>query len=467
MENRSISKATRINLLLAGDLTILLFSLWLTLLIRYGQKFDYSLWQSHLAPFVVVIIFLLIVFYIEDLYELGTSKGRVHLLNRILQSLLIGCAFAFAFFYIGIDRLFTIKPQRVFLIYVIIAGILIYFWRLWFYKVARSPRIADGIIFIGYNKKVGEIIRQIQKRPELGFQVRAIIPVANGETEIIPAEYEGLVTSVGLDQLKATCQQKEIQTIITTIHPREDKSLMKNLFECLALKIKFYELTKFYENITGKIPVTTIEQIWFLENLTERDKRTYGLFKRIIDIIVSIIALTISLPFIPLIAFAIKTTSKGPAFFKQIRTGKDGKNFLAIKFRTMVANAETNGPQWASKNDPRVTAVGRFFRKTRIDEIPQLINILRGEMSLIGPRPERPEFIEQLQNQIPFYRERLMVKPGLTGWAQVMGPAYGGSLEETLEKIQFDLYYIKNRSIALDLSILLKTVRTVLTRKGQ
>jgi len=154
-------------------------------------------------------------------------------------------------------------------------------------------------------------------------------------------------------------------------------------------------------------------------------------------------------------------------FFTQVRVGKDGKNFKAIKFRTMIDGAEKNGPQWAVTNDQRVTDVGQFLRKTRIDEIPQLINVIKGDMSLIGPRPERPEFMTELQNQIPFYEKRLLINPGLIGWAQVAGPTYGGSKKESLEKLQYDLFYIKNRSIGLDISIFLKTVRIVLSRKGQ
>jgi exopolysaccharide biosynthesis polyprenyl glycosylphosphotransferase len=204
-----------------------------------------------------------------------------------------------------------------------------------------------------------------------------------------------------------------------------------------------------------------------LENLTENNKKLYEITRRIYDICFSILLLAVTLPFTPLIALIIKISSKGPVFFTQIRTGKDGKTFRAIKFRTMVTNAETNGPQWATKNDSRVTGAGRFLRKTRIDEIPQLINVLTNEMSLIGPRPERPKFVEELEKEIPFYKERLLVKPGLTGWAQVAGPAYGGSKEESLEKLQYDLYYIKNRSMALDISIVLKTVKTILTRRGQ
>ena len=228
-----------------------------------------------------------------------------------------------------------------------------------------------------------------------------------------------------------------------------------------------YNISGFYEIITNKIPVENIEYDWFLENLSENSKKAYEIFKRLVDIIFAIIGLIISIPFLPFIILAIKIDSNGPIIFRQIRTGKNGKDFLAMKFRSMVDNAEKNGAQWAEKNDSRITKMGKIMRKTRLDEIPQLINILKGEMSFVGPRPERPEFIEILSKEIPFYKERLLTKPGLTGWAQLKGPAYGGSKEESLEKLKFDLYYIKNRNFLLDISIILKTVNIVLNRKGQ
>jgi len=170
--------------------------------------------------------------------------------------------------------------------------------------------------------------------------------------------------------------------------------------------------------------------------------------------------------FLPFIYAAVKLNSPGPFLFMQQRTGKSNRKFMAVKIRTMSKNAEHNGPQWAVKNDPRVTRSGRIMRKMRIDEIPQLINVLRGEMSFIGPRPERPEFIEKLEKKIPYYNERLLVKPGLTGWAQINFP-YGASEKDALDKLQYDLYYIKNRSFILDLSIVLKTIKTVLSAGGQ
>lgn len=454
-------------ILLIGDVLILYLSLLLTLLIRYQEKFDLILFQRHLLPFSIVFLILLVTFYIDEMYDLTIGKGLAELFNRLIRSLMIGGGIGIIFFYIASGRLFTIRPQRVFLIYLLIAAILIYFWRIGFNRLVRSPKISRNVAIIGFNALTQEITEELITKPEFGLQTKIIIPTNHEERVLIPKHLQPLISETPIEQLKNICQDKNIEIIASTIHPRENPTLLKSLIDCLPLKITFFDITNLYEKITGKIPVNKIEQIWFLENLSENNKKLYDRIKRLIDLIASLSLLIISLPFFPLITLVIKLDSAGQTFFTQQRTGKEGDPFTAVKFRTMVKNAEDNGPQWAVKNDGRVTRVGRFLRKTRIDEIPQLFNVLKGEMSLIGPRPERPEFVEQLQKEIPFYKERILIKPGLTGWAQVAGPAYGGSTEESLEKLQYDLFYIKNRSFGLDLSIALKTIKTILSRKGQ
>ncbi|MAF13882.1 MAG: hypothetical protein CMI53_03245 [Parcubacteria group bacterium] len=464
MSNNSVISFKKY-ILIFGDIAILYFSLWLTLIIRYQADYNTGLWLKHFWPFTMVFAVWLIIFYIDDLYEINYNQGKAGLLSRLLRSMLIGIIFAIIIFYLGQNRLFTIRPQRVLFIDAAFVTILIYLWHLLIRSLIKISGRANGLMIIGYNKLAQEVITEINKKSQFGLQLKTII--LDSENDEVPEKLKAITKYNQFDNLKNICIDQKINTIISTVHPRENTKLSKSLFECLPLKINFFEVATFYEKITGKIPVTTIEQIWFLENLSENSKKPYESLKLLFDIFFSFILLLFSLPFIPLIALIIKLDSKGPVFFTQIRTGKDGKTFKAIKFRTMVENAEHNGPQWASQNDPRVTSWGRFLRKTRIDEIPQLINVLWGEMSLIGPRPERPEFVQQLETDIPFYRERLLLKPGLTGWAQIMGPSYGGSKEESLEKLQYDLFYLKNRSLALDLSILLKTVRTVLSVKGQ
>ncbi|MFH1534764.1 MAG: sugar transferase, partial [Patescibacteria group bacterium] len=223
---------------------------------------------------------------------------------------------------------------------------------------------------------------------------------------------------------------------------------------------------KFYESVTGKIPVSLIDKTWFLENLLEINKQTFEKFKRVVDIIFSII---LFIPFIivyPFAALAIKINSKGPVFYKQKRVGKNEKFFEILKFRSMVADAEKNGAEWAKENDKRITIAGNILRKTRIDELPQIWNVLKGDLSFVGPRPERPEFVQELENQIPHYSMRHLVRPGLSGWAQINFP-YGASVEDATEKMQYDLYYIKNRSFLLEISIMLKTIMTLLSHSGR
>ncbi|MBU1349985.1 sugar transferase, partial [Patescibacteria group bacterium] len=216
--------------------------------------------------------------------------------------------------------------------------------------------------------------------------------------------------------------------------------------------------------VTGKIPVKAINEMWFLENLNKGEKKFFNIVKRSYDIILALLIFIITCVFWPIIALLIKTASKGPVFITMKRVGKNNKEFKMFKFRSM--KEENNDRSMTVKNDSRITKFGSFLRKTRIDEIPQVLNILKGDMSFVGPRPERPELIRNLEKQISFYKERTLIKPGATGWDQISGEYHSPSHEDTLKKLQYDLFYIKNRSIYLDLSIMLKTISTVLSRKG-
>lgn len=232
--------------------------------------------------------------------------------------------------------------------------------------------------------------------------------------------------------------------------------------------LQVVSLTQIYEHFWGKLPVHFIENKWLLT--TEGFSITHnpvGLrIKRLMDIGFSILLLLLTWPVLLLTILAIKLESPGPVFFRQVRTGKDGKDFSIVKFRSMTVDAEKDGAQWAQKNDARVTRVGKWIRLTRIDELPQILNVLKGDMSFIGPRPERPEFNEKLEQHIPYYQLRHLLRPGITGWAQVMYP-YGASVEDAIEKLQYELYYIKNYTVRLDLLIILKTIRIVLFGKGR
>lgn len=261
---------------------------------------------------------------------------------------------------------------------------------------------------------------------------------------------------------------KSLDAIVLTPEHLPSKSEQKALIEFRLAGIPIFTLSDFREQREYLVPVQEIDDSWFLksEGFTMVHSRASLRLKRTLDMIVTVPLLILGLPLIFVAALLIKLTSKGPVFFSQTRVGKEGHNFTIFKLRTMQQNSEKDGAIWAEKNDQRVTFIGRVLRKTRIDELPQCWNILKGEMSIIGPRPERPEFTKMLSREIPYYDLRHIVKPGLTGWAQVNYP-YGASVEDALKKLQYDLYYIKNYSLLLDINILLRTVLVMLHLKGR
>jgi len=437
---------TKKTILILGDIGLLYISLYLTLMIRYGYLVEQNIWSRHLIPFSVVFLTWLVVFFINDFYDLKTSYNTAALSNSLIKIFIINGSIAVAIFYFFAPFIDSIKPQRVLIIDLLITIVLIFAWRKIFFKFIKSSNIANKVLIIGQNKLSEELVEQIKRRPQLGYQVMTL--------ENLP------------DDLNNFCLNNNIDILVSTLDLKNEM-VARKIFDCLSLEIDVYNINSFYEQITNSIPVEYIDHSWFLENLTEHSKKLYEITKRLMDMVLAIIGLMVAIILMPIITVIIKLESPGPIIFKQTRTGKNGKTFTAMKLRSMIDDAEKNGAQWAQKNDKRITKFGSFMRKTRIDEIPQLLNILRGEMSFVGPRPERPEFVEILEKEIPFYKERLLVKPGLAGWAQLYGPAYGGSETETLEKLKYDLYYIKNRNLFLDLSVILKTIRVVLNQRGQ
>lgn len=274
-----------------------------------------------------------------------------------------------------------------------------------------------------------------------------------------------LVVGSADDLMSATVQAKA-DTIVVALSERRGVFPYRDVLTCKMNGIEIMDAPTFYELVQGKLMLESITPSWIIFSSGFRRTNLFSICKRTVDIVLSIIGLLISLPFFPLIAIIIKLDSKGPVFFRQLRVGNKEKGFMLYKFRTMRQDAEAGtGAVWASKDDPRVTKLGRFLRNSRIDELPQLYNVLVGNMSFIGPRPERPEFVEKLKQVIPYYSKRHFIKPGLTGWAQVRYP-YGSSVEDAIEKLRYDLYYIKNICPSLDTLIFLETIKVVLFGRG-
>ncbi len=266
-------------------------------------------------------------------------------------------------------------------------------------------------------------------------------------------------------QISSICKEVNVDRIIVALDERRLKLPIEQLLSCRLKGIRVDDGMAFTEDLAGKLSVEHLYPSSLIFSNGYIKSAFFKKVKRYFDVVASAAGLILSFPFCLLIALVIKLDSKGPVLYRQERVGEDGKTFDLLKFRSMHIDAEEDGPVWAGSNDERVTGVGRMIRKLRLDEVPQMVNVLRGEMSFVGPRPERPFFIEQLGKEIPFYFQRHVVKPGITGWAQIRYP-YGASREDTLEKLKYDLYYVKHMSLFFDLMIILETAKIVLLGKG-
>lgn len=397
---------------------------------------------EHLVPFSIIYFFWLIVFYIFGLYDLNIVRARETFYTRILSALLTALAVGISFFYLF--PIYEVTPKTNLVLNILIFATLLFFWRKIFLTVFSS-KFLTKIGIIGQNAQAQELTKEINSRPYLGYR---LIELKRGEN------------------LTSQIKENKVDTILIPPDLAFDSELIKNLYLCLSTKVKFLDWPRAYEIITQKIPISFINHIWFLENLEEGEKFFYDKVKRILDIILAGIIFTFTLPVWLLIAVLIKLGDGGPVIYNQERIGKDGKPFLLLKFRSMKPGAEkTTGPLWAKEKDERTTEIGKFLRKAHLDELPQMINVLKGDINMVGPRPERPEFVQRLEKEIPHYHLRHIIKPGFTGWAQIKF-RYGRSVMDSQEKFQYDLYYLKNRSLFLDLGILLKTLQ-LLFRKDQ
>jgi len=442
----STSNGMKKFLLFFSDAAILYTSLILMLLLRYGVNFSYQ-YKLHVLPFTLIFIFWLLVFYIANLYEPKLLRNNVHFYSALLQVIIINAVISVLFFYV--IPLYGITPKTNLLIFVAI------FTGLEFASRSVSNNILQksfkkSVLIVGTNNQSLELDLFIKENPQLGYEIKSVIDIFSDK----------------LKDIGRTIREEKIDTIVLSPEAYQVPEIINIFYKSLEHKVSFVNLASFYERLTGMVPLGAINQIWFLENLNEGNKRVYEIVKRGSDLVFAITIGLISLLFYPFIILLIKATSEGPVFYKQKRVGQAGKVFEIIKFRTMNKDAEKDtGAIWASNNDPRITKVGGFMRKTRLDELPQLWNILKGQMAFIGPRAERPEFNESLKT-VPFYEERYLIKPGLSGWAQI-NFRYGSSVADAAEKLKYDLYYIKNRSLILDLGIALKTIRIMFQRSGK
>jgi len=449
-------------LLFIADIAILYVSLVVTLFVRYGIGEAYQQLIVHTLPFSVVFVIWIVAMYIANLYEHRALRNTREFFEALLQATAAATVVAMALFYV-VPAL-GIAPKTNLPIFAVVFLALQASSRYLFnYLLAQSAR--RHALIIDTSPESLELARTIRDNPQFGYAVAGLVRL--GQEELTFNGSDGFTVLDGLGSFDAQMRLVGVDTIVIGPRAYDDPHVIEQLFASVGRGIAFTDLPTFAERLTGRVPLGAISHMWFLENLRTGRQRLYGLTKRVMDTLLSIAMGIPVLAAFPFIAFAIKLDSPGPILFTQRRTGQHGRPFRIVKFRTMRADAEAaTGAVWASEDDPRVTRLGRILRRTRVDELPQLWNIVLGQMSLVGPRAERPELDARLSREIPFYRQRYQVKPGLSGWAQIKY-RYGASVQDTAEKLQYDLYYIKNRSLLLDAEIILKTIAISLKQRGR
>jgi sugar transferase (PEP-CTERM system associated) len=402
-----------------------------------------------------------------DLYDSSILVNRREVLIRLIQ--VVGTIYSL------LVLLYYLYPplelgRGISVIGLLFVVMLLFFWRRLFSKINSVPEFADRALILG-DGPLAEILElEIESRPELGLRVVGCISATGNENRHVGCERiqsfgDPLATDTVAD-LTRTVKRLRANRIVVAMGDRRGKLPVDVLLSLKCRGLRVQDGVEVYEAITGKVPIESVRLGWLLFSVGCHASRLHLAYKRAASVLVSVVGLILSLPVLPFVILAIKLTSPGPILYRQRRVGRDGVAFNCYKFRTMRADAEADvGPTWALDDDPRITSGGRFLRLSRLDEIPQLWNVLRGDMSLVGPRPERPEFVEALTREVPHYNLRHTIRPGITGWAQIRYK-YGSSVEDAREKLCYDLFYIKNMSLGLDLLVFLQTIKVILWTTG-
>lgn len=437
----SIIGNSRTFLLFLGDLVFLYVSLWLALFLRYLKLPSMDIWQSHFAPFTILFGIFILIFYIVGFYEKKIIFAKKILFSNILQIYLINIFIATSFFYF--INYFSITPKTNLFIFLGVSFVLFFYWRSFINKIIFS-REKDNSLIIYRGATLKEVTEEINKN-QYGLNI----------VEAVDLDY--------FDELKVDqkiiryVKEHNIKYVFIDSHDPTISSTTDQFYDLIFEDVQFIDFIEFYEFIFGRVPVDSIRKNWFLENIKLKPHAMYDGVKRIIDLVLASLLFILSTPFYVIVYLLIKFDDKGKIFYFDERLGKNGQKIKIIKFRSM-------------KEGKSETRIGKLFRRSRLDELPQLINVIKGELSLVGPRPEKPNLIEEYKQKIPYYESRLLIKPGLSGWAQIYHenhPHHGVYIEATKEKLSYDLYYIKNRSFWLDLKIALKTIKTLFLTKGK
>jgi exopolysaccharide biosynthesis polyprenyl glycosylphosphotransferase len=461
-----LSLAERQAVLFAGDLVCvaLAIALSLTVWVWMGggtaHPLSFLREKDAFSPFLWLVP--LWFFLIVHLYDPHTAFSR--------ERTLFGLALAAGLSVIPYLALYFLAPpgslpRIAILVFLLGVTILELAWRLSAIRLFTLPGLRRPTLVVGAGRAGNMILTVLQEEARGHFRIDGLI---DDDPEKKDRAFQGVVVLGGAEILRREVEQRGISLLVLAISGEINAELFQAILDCQEQGAEVIRMPTLYESLLGRVPIAYLDADWLLTSFLD-SARLYDLYdplKRLIDIVIGVVGVTLWLLFLPLLALLIRLDSAGPILYGQGRSGKGGKAFRVWKFRTMVAHAEADGEaRWASEEDPRVTRIGKWMRRTRLDEMPQFWNVLRGEMSFIGPRPERPEWIAQLEKQIPFYRARLLVQPGITGWSQV-NYGYVRSVEDTALKLEYDLYYIRHRSLTLDMKIMLRTLVTILRFQG-
>ena len=415
-------------------------------------------WPKALLCVVAVQLTL----YYAELYEYR-ARRRIELFQELGQCVAIATvALAFVFFVVpGLE-----VGRGIFSLFIVFAWSGLLLWRLGLLWAWGTLGVfGDRVLILGTGVPAQKVAREMLKRAPIGYSVLGFLTEHEGEVGRTLVNPSVLGT---LSDLPRLCASQGATLIVVAQEDRRKRLPVDLLLRCRMTGVRVVEAASLFEDLSGRIPLRDLRPSWLIFSRGFHKPRVLASAKRACEALVAAFLLAVSAPFAALTALAVRLSSPGPVLFRQARVGLDGKSFELLKWRTMRVDAESfSGPVWASgDNDPRITGLGRFLRKTRLDEVPQLWNVLRGDMSLVGPRPERPHFVQKLREVIPYYDERHSVRPGITGWAQVKF-AYGATLEDAEEKLEFDLFYVKNMSLLFDVAILLETAKVMLLGRGR
>jgi exopolysaccharide biosynthesis polyprenyl glycosylphosphotransferase len=398
------------------------------------------------------------------MYQHWFVRSRFDEFSSVFKTVSIGCIILF--FIIFLDDLITESKaisRYLILIYWILMILFVGLGRV-FIRSIQMTMLQKGIglrntLIIGTGKRARELEELVNRYPQLGYRFIGFVALDENDN------YSKLNVIGIITELKEIIKARNVNEILIALENNQKEKLFEIINYTQETEVNLKIMPDTYEIVSGMARTNQIYGVPFIEVMPEIMSYGAKLFKRVLDIFISILILIMFSPLILIIMFLIKVTSKGPVLYKQIRIGKNGKQFVMYKFRSMIQDAEEYGPEWAGEKDPRITAIGKFMRKFYIDEIPQLINVLKNDMSIVGPRPERPYFVEMLSKEIPYYYKRLSVKPGITGWAQIKHK-YDSSLHDVREKLKYDFYYIENMSLKLDFKIMVNTFLVIILMKG-